>query len=346
MNIQTLHITNTGYSADTVEWCPIVNHRQFFVCGTYHLEENKDLQLPTRRNGRVDLYKYNQSNNNLTKCDSKESAAILDSKWSLLGDRPIVAAATALGEVLLYELSSVSETLKPLSMVHLNVNADTILTLAIEWNHENSMAKKLIASDSKGNASILQPVSSGLEIVSQWNAHSFEAWTCCFDKFNTNVVYTGGDDTVINAYDIRIDGNATKVMSNNTHMAGVTSLISLPEWEHLLATGSYDDHLRIFDNRSFKHPVESIDLKGGVWRIKPDPQNKYLLLCACMYHNISIVGINNNMNVGEHLEIVGEYNEHGSICYGADWCYENIGISKVIATCSFYDQKLCVSKVE
>lgn len=341
MNIKTLHTTNTGYSADTVEWCPIADHRQFFVCGTYHLEESKDLALPTRRNGRVDLYKYDQSTDILQKCDFKESAAILDSKWNSFNERPVVAAATALGEVLLYELSGRDETIRLMSSVHLNVDADTILTLAIDWNADS----KLVATDSKGNVSILQPAETGLEMLSQWKAHSFEAWTCCFDKWNRNVVYTGGDDTVINMYDIRIDGNGTKLMSNNTHMAGVTSFSSLVHREHLLATGSYDDHLRVFDNRSFKHPVGEIDLKGGVWRIKPDPLDRNLLLCACMYHNISVVDLN-DMDGQKRFSVAGEYNEHTSICYGADWCYENKGNGKVIATCSFYDQKLCVSQIE
>lgn len=38
--IKALFSWNTGYSADSVEWCPIEDYRHIFVCGTYQLTKN------------------------------------------------------------------------------------------------------------------------------------------------------------------------------------------------------------------------------------------------------------------------------------------------------------------
>ncbi|XP_037042451.1 diphthine methyltransferase [Bradysia coprophila] len=339
MNIRTIHSVDTEYSADSVEWCPTENCRQYFVCGTYQLEDNQsqELVLPTRRKGRIYLFKYDGNTEELSKLDSVETAAILDQKWTEVDGKPVVAAANALGEIMLYGL--VDEKLSLVSSVHLNPDIDNLLTLSIDWN-TNETNRQMLSSDSKGNISLLQLNESDLSVVTRWNAHSFEAWTCCFDKWNNHIVYSGGDDTSLHVYDTRI---STKTMTNKTHMAGVTSLLSFENREHILATGSYDENLRIFDLRTFKNPLSSIDLKGGIWRIKPDPVVKNLLLCACMYHNFSFVSID---DTNEKTELVGEYFEHKSICYGSDWCREVFNNEMIMATCSFYDQKLCICSVK
>lgn len=339
MNIKTIHSVDTEYSADSVEWCPTQNSQQYFVCGTYQLEDNQsqELVLPTRRKGRIYLYKYDGNTEQLSKLDVIETAAILDQKWSEVDKKPIVAAANALGEIMLYRLDG--DKLPLISSVHLNPDIDNLLTLSIDWNANSETNHQLLSSDSKGNISLLQLNETELNVVTKWNAHSFEAWICCFDKWNNNIVYSGGDDTSLHVYDTRI---SSKTMTNKSHMAGVTSLLSFENKEHILATGSYDENLRIFDTRAFKEPLTSINLKGGIWRIKLDPVEKDLLLCACMYHNFSIVKID---GTNKNTELIGEYFEHKSICYGSDWCREVFNNQMVMATCSFYDQKLCICSV-
>lgn len=344
MNIKTLHSIDTEYSADTVEWCPYPNNQQYFLCGTYHLEENKgkDLAQPARRKGRIYLYKYDVVRNELERIDVQETAAILDQKWSkrIGNDDPIIGAANALGEVLLYQLTD--SKLISLGSVHLDAEQDNLLTLALDWNSDKDADRKMVASDSKGNVSLLQLTEASLEMSCTWAAHSFEAWTCCFNKWNTNIIYSGGDDMCLHVFDTRLDEK--KTLTNKSHRAGVTTLLSFPDNEHMLATGSYDEVLRIFDTRQFKNPLSEVLLNGGIWRIKQNPLQQQLLLCACMYHNFSIVEMTEEM---KEMSIVGEYFEHKSICYGADWCYEpTADTSNIMTTCSFYDQKLCISTVK
>lgn len=343
--IETLHSVTTEVSADSVEWCPYAPHQQYFVCGTYKLDDSDsaELQVPARRYGSIYLYSYDSGNDVLDCIDHQDTAAILDLKWSQSngygnGD-PLLASANALGEVLLHRMTD--SKLQPLSSVHLNGENDNMLTLAIDWNSDKCADRKIVASDSKGGATLLQLTESSLNVVSTWEAHLFETWTCCFDKRNDHLLYTGGDDMLLNVFDTRLDD--PKVMSTNIHQAGVTTCLSFVDSEHMLATGSYDERLRLLDKRNLKVSLAEVNLGGGIWRIKQNPAQPDLLLCACMYHNFSIVRMSEPR---DRMEMVAAYFEHGSICYGADWCYKSGKEQEsFMATCSFYDRKLCISKV-
>lgn len=352
MNIATLHTVDTEYSADSVEWCPYDGLRDFFICATYQLEERQPDQsdVPAKRKGRLYLYRYDRCADVLTLCDSHDLPALLDLKWTRRteAEAPLAAAATALGEVCLFRL--VAGKLEQADSVHLDADQDNLLTLAIDWSPtvENCATRKLIASDSLGKLTLVQlSEAGGLDVVSSWSAHSFEAWTCAFDRCQPNRVYSGGDDMLLHVFDTRCDN--ARVLTNRSHGAGVTTLLSFgPDAEHMLATGSYDEQLRVFDTRRMRAPVCEVALGGGIWRIKRNAQRPDWLLCANMYHNFSVVQVAEGF---AELSVVAEYFEHSSICYGADWCAEvpleteDGGREHVMATCSFYDHKLCVSKM-
>lgn len=55
---RTICSIDTGYCADTVEWCPCQDFESFLVCGTYQLIEKND-----------------QENDNASSCASDESIA-------------------------------------------------------------------------------------------------------------------------------------------------------------------------------------------------------------------------------------------------------------------------------
>lgn len=145
---------------------------------------------------------------------------------------------------------------------------------------------------------------------------------------------------VFHVYDTR-SSDVQRTLVNKSHDAGVTSFLSYAE--HCLITGSYDEHLRIFDTRTLRQPITDVQLGGGIWRIKPSKCDPNLLLCACMYKNFSLCHINDERN---ELKVVGEFTKHTNICYGADWAPERLeNNSQVMVTCSFYDKLLCISTV-
>lgn len=142
---------------------------------------------------------------------------------------------------------------------------------------------------------------------------------------------------MLNSYDIRV-GSEAQAKNSKTHSAGVTSLATgLPSENHFL-TGSYDEHLRMFDRRAFNRPVKEINLQGGIWRIKLNPADPDLILCACMYNNFSIV--RDGRESGFTLDCVLNHGDQ-KICYGADWgkAIGSLTPSNYynFATCSFYD---------
>lgn len=162
--------------------------------------------------------------------------------------------------------------------------------------------------------------------------------------FSQYFFYSGGDDTFLNVFDLRSDEPAQLTLKNKSHSAGVTTLLSFADYEFKLATGSYDDTLRIFDTRKIKQPINEINLGGGIWRIKPNRLQKNLLLCANMYYNFSVVQFDEGFT---NVKVIGEYFEHESICYGCDWSFvrhlnEN---SFYFATCSMYDHKLNLAEI-
>ncbi|XP_055531435.1 diphthine methyltransferase isoform X3 [Wyeomyia smithii] len=333
--ISTLHTYDTEYSADSVEWCPHTPTQHLFVCGTYQLD--KEDQVRTARKGRVLLFSYRKATNSLALEQTIETAAVLDQKWHPAS--PVLAIVNASGQIMTYNLSPDGDKLIPTHTLTIQKEGgEEQLALSIDWTTRGDIAA---VSDSKGGLSIVDFDERGLHQRLRVKAHSFEAWTCAFDRTDEHIIYTGGDDTLLNIYDIRCFD--VPVMKNKCHDAGVTSLLSMRHKENLLATGSYDDHLRIFDRRSMKSPISRTNLGGGVWRLKPNPHRPDSILCACMYHNFSVV----NLNEDHSITVESEYFEHDSICYGCDWSYasDNSERDYYFASCSFYDHKLCLAKM-
>lgn len=110
--------------------------------------------------------------------------------------------------------------------------------------------------------------------------------------------------------------------------------------ETQVMVGSYDEKICIYDTRNLKQSLNELNLGGGIWRIKQSIKCENLVLVACMYHNFSIV------DCSSELKIVGEYNEHKSICYGCDWSTQINKNYQFFASCSFYDHRLSVCRVK
>jgi diphthine methyl ester acylhydrolase len=100
--------------------------------------------------------------------------------------------------------------------------------------------------------------------------------------------------------------------------------------------------VRFFDTRNLLRPLAESHVGGGVWRLKwhsaPERQNN--LLVACMHDGFKIV----NYSRDTEPTILQEFRQHESLAYGADWyAPPGAGSAKTtVASCSFYDHKLCL----
>lgn len=186
--MRTLHVEDTVYDADSVEWCPISPAKNIFACGTYHLVKNEEQQ---QRVGSILLYRMQKDK--LEAIDRVDSPAVLDMKWCprRAYDEIVLAVANAIGEVCLFQLEDFQ--LKFMTKCSLKKNEGDCLVLSLDWSKETSAEDfTLCASDSEGNLSVLKFINGNLQIVQDWNAHSLEAWIVCFDSFNPQVLYSGG----------------------------------------------------------------------------------------------------------------------------------------------------------
>ena len=64
-----------------------------------------------------------------------------------------------------------------------------------------------------------------------------------------------------------------------------------PHSEHLVATGSYDEHVRLWDTRALSTPllVHKAGCGGGVWRLAWHPAEADTVLAACMQNGFAVL---------------------------------------------------------
>lgn len=195
-NIKTLKTYDTIWAADSLEWYPSDNFKNYFICGTYQLlarsssssehgNENDDTSQPLyNRKGRIYLSKFSKDVQQFDILDIIETSAILDMKWLNLKDKAIFSAATSTGSIEIFQVEN--EKIRKISCTSISDDSTT-LALSLDWKNDS----RLVVSDSKGDIHLFDYNNEIFAKVSSWHAHGFEAWTCCFDNWNSHIIYTG-----------------------------------------------------------------------------------------------------------------------------------------------------------
>ncbi|KAL0581604.1 hypothetical protein V5O48_000420 [Marasmius crinis-equi] len=258
----------------------------------------------------------------------------------------MLGIADSEGNITLHEWNQDESHLGNVSSIQVIPSSD-VLCLSLDWSNRRSPVShpgRIVASLSNGDLCVLDPElsSSEPENLQSWHAHDFEPWIAAWDYWNTDVVYSGGDDLKLKAWDIRED-LSRPIFLNKRFDAGVTTIQSHPHMEHLIAVGSYDSRVRLIDTRKPQTPVAEANVGGGVWRVKwhPNEARKNDLLVACMHDGFKVVRFDLSDPSASSAEILKRYDSHESLAYGVDWSFkqENSGDS-VVASCSFYDHSL------
>lgn len=243
---------------------------------------------------------------------------------------------------------------------------------------------RLAVVGADGGARILAWRESGdLEVVDEREcAHDLEAWAVAFAHPRSSLgsnggggfIFTGADDAAFKGWDLRagLDRSPPAFVNSRTHGAGVTCVAPSPHDPHVVATGSYDDKVRLWDCRCIRRPTETcdgVDCGGGTWRLRWHPERR-AMACAAMGGGVAIVDWSgresrsideiDEANKAEaeaggvesesggvwepgSLSVAFRYEGHGSIAYGADWGWKRGGAPEdVVVSCSFYDKGLHV----
>lgn len=249
---------------------------------------------------------------------------------------------------------------------------ESVLACCVDWCRHDPA--RLVASTSEGGLVVLQiPEGAGtkrgaaaaslgasaasslrtgaLPLVvtcSTSSAHSLEAWAASCG-FSAHDLWSGGDDASLLRWDDRA-GLASPVSRDaRAFGAGVTCIAPHPTVDHLLAVGSYDERVRLFDARALRSPLSEAHADGGgVWRARwreprPDEQpGVWWLALACMQAGqavapVHVTGGRTEGAVGAGAAVdedkadrgegplqasIGElsfYHRQKSLAYGIDW---------------------------
>ncbi|EFJ38328.1 hypothetical protein SELMODRAFT_75309 [Selaginella moellendorffii] len=327
-------------NADAVEFCPVRSHSHALAAATYNLVEATP-ESPARRLGSVSLFEViADPSPRLRLVDRKKTSGVFDIRWRPpnQGNDAVLAQAGADGVLTMYALQgSDSNSLEKFTELEV---CDSAMCLSVDWNpFATSSQQELVVSHSNGSISLVSMSRGRLELDRSWEAHGFEAWTATYDAWIQGLVYTGGDDSQFCGWDLRASLDSPVFRDAKSHEMGVCCVQSNPLWENVVATGSYDERLRLWDVRMAHRPfaTHKIGLGGGVWRLKWHPVDKGTLVAACMHSGFAIVAVDEQRDVG--VGVVKEYKEHKSLAYGVDWSKNNESLP-LVASCSFYDNAL------
>lgn len=332
-----VHATRTARTTTCLPPCAIQvwpQDKSVVLVGTYKLEESGT------RHGSLDVYRDGE---NLTLMGSVATkSSILDVKICP-HDSSIVMTGQSAGSIIVWRMQDGPEISQIGEYTLFDPNT-LILSIAFSEDDSSIMAATL----SSGEVAVIRITSFELTLLGISGSHSLEAWTCSFGtKSLQNVLFSGGDDAVLAAHDLRLmsDSCDGPVWScNRLHDAGITSILPSsrlfkPADPLCLWTGGYDDNLRCVDLRvgpqstveSYLLPIvnDSVYLEGGVWRLVPGA-NRRILAC-CMYRGAYILELQDDLA----KPIVEMTEGHGSMVYGGDWLSD-----QSVVTCSFYDKQL------
>ena len=244
--------------------------------------------------------------------------AIFDVAWNQSGR--VLAQVDVTGQLILYSFDSRLDQTESMDL-----KRDS--ALFVDWDNQD---QNVILGHSQGSLSLVDCIEN--RVTRQFEAHDFEVWVSVFDKSEANLVYSGSDDTLFKAWDLRQDSSCP-VFEYKGFDAGVCSIQCHPLDPYLIACGSYDESLRILDKRRVSEEIALIELGGGVWRCEwqKNPVTDRLA-CACMHNGMKILEFKRKSS----LEVICDYTQHESLAYGIDWCPGE----DILASCSFYDKSL------
>ncbi|XP_063139526.1 diphthine methyltransferase isoform X3 [Rattus norvegicus] len=220
--LRALQAVDTELTADSVEWCPVEGCQHLLACGTYQLRAPKDQPAPDGsepqvRLGRLYLFSFSEDNTAkpLLEVQRRDSSAVLDMKWCHIpvSGHVLLGLANASGSVELLRLMECEKNSYTLQLISSLALDESCLSLSLDWSTGKSVRAreqplKIISSDSKGQLHLLL-LSEGaaqLQLLASWPAHHFEAWIAAFNYWQTELVYSGGDDCLLRGWDTRMLG--------------------------------------------------------------------------------------------------------------------------------------------
>lgn len=348
------------YNTDGVEFCPDAFGLHMLACSMYQLEgaERKGALAILDTAGAVKTEGATAPPAPLPPVAMMDTPGIFDMGWC-----PCAQPARAAGRL---ALACADGALRTVDVVPRGLAVDLAaswrcdlpkaggsapMCLAVAWSASpaavaaagaehaapgGSAAAALACSDSAGG---LHTIDREGRLQASWKGHQLEVWVVAFDLHRSTTLYSGADDCLFKCWDHRDVSRPS--FTSREHDMGVTSIAPNPFNAHLVATGSYDERLRIFDVRKPSAALQTVALGGGVWKLAWHPKEP-TLLAACMHGGFKVVRPEPLEGKGGVVAAFREEDTASSVAYGATWCR---GLGDVAATCTFYDNTVSVLRI-
>ena len=286
-----------------------------FLCGQYELDENSE--GGASRGGSIHICTIDSESNSLSVTTTDCKSGVLDLK--VAGD--YVASAQSDSSLCIHQIFRENEESRannfaessPLSLVEIVIikEEDEGLFLSVDWDLGYSIDKtdasvpgecglvrrcsaseiglintNLAVSTQEGSLIVYELSNERqlsktfkVNMAHQMFGQAMPAWIVCFDPHTKYTLVSGGDDCLMKLWDLRQGSAPTH--TNKSHTAGVTSAQWHPQQENTFATGSYDEYLRIWDNRVLRSPVAEIHA-GKLQPLYPFPSILMMMLMMLM----------------------------------------------------------------
>ncbi|KAI1117782.1 WD40-repeat-containing domain protein [Nemania sp. NC0429] len=363
------------------------------------------VKKPQSRDGSLVVFRLAENTDEISHVQTHSySSALLDLHFNPHRDKhEVLATVSSTGTLSLFRLSPRRLTSAPLVELanHKPLgNDDGVLFLSCAWHPSLSHILAITTSDYQVH--ILRVDDSWRAHRTSSSAvitHTLEAWTVAFSPFLANpqntsnditsmssygfTIYSGGDDSKLllttcfyhQQEDTSIEDESDMIsvpypiITAKGHTAGVTAILplsmTLSDGSGVVATGSYDDCLRMYsihpqaDGVMARPPklLAEENLGGGVWRLKlikletprrgsTDLSGSWsaLILASCMHAGSRLLEISGDYGEFCQINVLGRFEEHKSMNYGSDFqpgTERNERPLRCVST-SFYDRLLCL----
>ena len=198
---------------------------------------------------------------------------------------------------------------------------------------------------------------------------TLEVWTLAFNPLHDEIC-SGSDDSALRLHNLphvshMFAGDVTGVettgfgvlsmrQDQRIHGAGVTAILYL--LDNIIMTGSYDCVVRIIfiPSKGRLQVLAEANLDGGVWRLKlerssydvdgnshPD-EYSYDILASCMHAGVRIVRVEKKTGGDWTIHLIAKFEEHKSMNYGSDSCFNKKPGARTVISTSFYDALVCL----
>lgn len=259
-------------------------------------------------------------------------SGILDGKWKTFEKQRCFCTAQSTGEIRAYEFIVPEKPdeglalldsdplyairpagIAPLPTVDDDAHGTNTLCLSLQWDEaiQNAQKNRIVSTYSNGYVA-LHDVSCTKEgfhftLKDYWMAHQTrlgtpaEVWSA---SFVGDSIVSCGDDGLVKFWDVRCTTRPVQIWRKFD--AGATCASQHPRLPHIVACGSYNESIAIFDIRKPLKEVESQDIGagGGIWRLRWHPIRDDRLLVAAMHGGCRVVQVHEFAHYANSLEAI------------------------------------------